>query len=166
MILDLARQINMTKRIIIQIDMDNVLVNFQSGIDAMPKHLVEEYAGDLDDIPGIFSQMQPLDGAVEAFKKLSQDYDVYICSTAPWENPTAWSDKIIWVRKYLGDEAYKKLTLTHNKHLVIGDFLIDDRTANGADKFQGEHIHFGQGDYKDWASVLSYFDSMKLSSSS
>ena len=143
---------------IIQIDMDGVLVDFQSGIDAMPKDLVREYDGHFDNIPGIFSQMKPMEGAIEAFRELSKNFNVFICSTAPWDNPTAWSDKIKWVQKYLGKEANRKLTLTHNKQLVIGDFLIDDRTANGADRFQGEHIHFGtNGDYKDWDSVLSYF---------
>jgi 5'-nucleotidase len=150
------------EQMIIQIDMDGVLVDFQSGIDAMPKDIVQEYDGHLDDIPGIFSEMNPMEGAIEAFRELSKDFNVFICSTAPWENPTAWSDKIKWVKKYLGKEAYKKLTLTHNKQLVIGDFLIDDRTANGADQFQGEHIHFGtHGDYKDWRSVLSYFRELK-----
>jgi len=149
-------------KLIIQIDMDNVLVDFQSGLDATPEDLLVEYKGDEDEIPGIFSKMKPLEGAVNAFRRLSENYDVYICSTAPWKNPTAWSDKILWVQKYLGEEAHKRLTLTHHKNLVIGDYLIDDRTANGADKFQGEHIHFGK-DYKTgkpnpfptWDSVMA-----------
>jgi hypothetical protein len=28
--------------------------------------------------------------------------------------------------------------LSHNKHLNMGDYLIDDRTANGAGQFTGE----------------------------
>ena len=87
----------MTK-LIIQIDMDNVLVDFQSGIDAMPEYLRKKHKDDEDEIPGIFSKMKPLEGAVDAFKKLSKNYDVYICSTAPWENPSAWSDKLRWVK--------------------------------------------------------------------
>ena len=145
-------------KLIIQIDMDGVLVNFQSGIDAMPEELIHEYDGHLDDVPGIFSKMKPMDGAINAFKELAKNYEVYICSTAPWENPTAWSDKLKWVKKYLGEEAYKRLTLTHNKHLVIGDYLIDDRTANGADRFKGKHLYFGpDGDYANWQAILDYF---------
>jgi 5'-nucleotidase len=30
------------------------------------------------------------------------------------------------------------LILSHHKHLNVGDYLIDDRTANGAGKFGGE----------------------------
>jgi 5'(3')-deoxyribonucleotidase len=56
----------------------------------------------------------------------------------------------------LGEAAKKRLILSHNKHLNIGDYLIDDRTANGAGKFTGMHIHFGTERFPDWDSVVSY----------
>jgi 5'-nucleotidase len=64
------------------------------------------------------------------------------------------------VQKYLGasegDPAYKRLILTHHKNLNKGGFLIDDRTKNGADKFEGEHIHFGTEKFPDWKTVMEY----------
>jgi FMN phosphatase YigB (HAD superfamily) len=36
------------------------------------------------------------------------------------------------------------------------DYLIDDRLANGASEFKGEHIHFGKKPFTDWGFVLSY----------
>jgi len=66
------------------------------------------------------------------------------------------ADKLLWVKKYLGKTAYKRLILTHHKNLNSGDFLIDDRKKNGADRFQGEHIHFGQAPYSDWPAVVRY----------
>ena len=136
--------------------MDNVLVNFQSGIDALTDEEKEAFKDDLDDVTGIFSKMKPVDGAIDAYRELSQYFDVYILSTAPWNNPSAWTDKLLWVQKYLGDLAYKKLILSHNKNLNAGDFLIDDRTANGAGEFKGEHIHFLSDTYKNWDDVLDY----------
>jgi 5'-nucleotidase len=100
--------------------------------------------------------MKPLDGAIDAYKKLSNRYDTYILSTAPWDNPSAWSDKLIWVKTYLGSHAHKRLILSHNKNLNSGDYLIDDRLRNGAADFKGEHIHFGTPKFPDWQSVLSY----------
>ena len=141
---------------IVYIDMDNVLVNFQSGIDALDDEEKEAFKDDLDDVPGIFSKMKPVDGAIDAYKKLSKYFDVYILSTAPWNNPSAWTDKLLWVQKYLGDLAYKRLILSHNKNLNVGDFLIDDRTANGAGDFKGEHIHFLSDTFKNWDDVLDY----------
>ena len=141
---------------ILYIDMDNVLVNFQSGINALTNEEKEAFKDDLDDVPGIFSKMKPVEGAIDAYKELSKHFDVYILSTAPWNNPSAWTDKLLWVQKYLGDLAYKRLILTHNKNLNAGDFLIDDRTANGAGEFKGEHIHFLSERFKNWDDVLGY----------
>ena len=143
---------------IIYIDMDNVLVDFKTGIDKLDENTIKKYEDHLDDVPGIFSLMEPVPGAIEAFITLSSSdkYDVYILSTAPWENNTAWSDKLDWVKKYLGKNAHKRLILSHHKNLNSGDYLIDDRTRNGADKFVGEHIHFGQENFKTWEEVLNY----------
>ena len=45
---------------------------------------------------------------------------------------------------------------TNNKNLNSGDYLIDDRTANGAGEFKGEHIHFLTKQFRGWDDVLSY----------
>jgi len=55
----------------------------------------------------------------------------------------------LWVKKYLGTLAHKRLILTHHKNLNLGDYLIDDREKRGADKFQGELILFGSENYPD-----------------
>jgi 5'(3')-deoxyribonucleotidase len=48
------------------------------------------------------------------------------------------------------------LILSHNKHLNHGDYLIDDRDKNGADKFTGELILFGGEKFPHWDSVIEY----------
>lgn len=144
----------------IYIDMDNVLVNFQTGIDRLPEKIKQEYEGRLDDVPGIFGLMEPMTSAIESVKKLNEYFDLYVLSTAPWKNPTAWSDKAIWVQKYFGSEQgslfYKKLIISHHKNLNKGDFLIDDRENNGAKDFEGELILFGSERFKDWERVTEY----------
>ena len=94
--------------------------------------------------------------AIESYELLAKYFDTYILSTAPWENDTAWSDKVNWVKKYLGKTAYKRLILSHYKNLNSGDFLVDDRTKNGAGEFKGELIQFGSNDFPDWISVREY----------
>jgi len=136
--------------------MDNVLVDFKTGIDRISSYNKKEYEGRYDEVPDIFSLMDPMEGAIESYNKLSSQYDTYILSTSPWDNPSAWQDKILWVKKYLEKSAYKRLILSHHKNLNRGDYLIDDRLKNGADKFTGEHIHFGTEKFPDWKSVLSY----------
>lgn len=137
-------------------DMDNVLVDFQSGLDKIDEKTRQEYEGRFDEIPGIFGLMEPMDGAVEAVHKLSEKYDVFILSTAPWKNPSAWSDKVKWVTKYFDDIFHKKMVITHRKDLCKGDYLIDDRGKNGTSEFEGEWIPFGTDRFPDWQSVLDY----------
>lgn len=144
---------------ILYIDMDNVLVDFKSGIAKTAVELQEKYKENLDDVPHIFSKMDPMPGAIDAFNELSELYDTYILSTAPWHNQTAWSDKLDWVKNYIGKSAYKRLILTHHKNLNKGDFLVDDRRKNGVDSFDGMHIHFGTQMFPNWQSVVDFLKS-------
>ena len=142
----------------IYIDMDNVLVDFKSGIDRIDEATRMAYDGRLDEVPGIFSLMDPMPGAIEAVHRLAEKYDLFILSTAPWKNPSAWADKVSWVTKYLGDVLEKRLILSHRKDLLKGDYLIDDRPKHGADTFDGEWIRVGTAPFPDWKSVLEYLD--------
>ncbi|WNY26666.1 5' nucleotidase, NT5C type [Methanolapillus ohkumae] len=149
---------------ILYIDMDNVLVDFESSIRQLDAATKQAHQGDhsagisptFDEIPHIFSNPEPMKDAVESFCVLCNHFDVYILSTAPWENETAWSDKLLWVKKHLGEPAYKRLILTHHKNLNRGDFLVDDRSKNGAAEFEGEWIEFGSDIFPDWKTVLEY----------
>lgn len=140
----------------IYFDMDNVLVDFKSGLDKSDEQTKQKYEGHLDDIPGIFGLMNPMEGAIEAVNKLAKEYDVSILSTAPWNNPSAWADKVKWVKKYFNEVFYKRLIISHRKDLCKGDYLIDDRGKNGTSDFEGEWIKFGEGRFPDWKSVVDY----------
>jgi 5'(3')-deoxyribonucleotidase len=169
---------------IIYIDMDNVIVDFKTGIKKIKPTLTAEQIKFYDDnngwdeVPGIFGLMEPVAGAIDAIEKLSKNFDVYILSTAPWKNHTAWNDKNKWVRKHFegidnkGHHLHKRLILSHHKDLHVGDWLIDDRKANGAAAWGDKLIQFGPadpkedraGDFPDWKSVLAYFDEIVASS--
>ena len=145
----------MTQKIL-YIDMDGVLVDFQSGINRLSPLDQIKYKLHPSNAPGVFALMDPLPGALDAFHLLAQYFDTYILSTAPWENTSARQDKIQRVHTYLPEIAHKRLILSNNKHLNAGDYLIDDRLKNGAEKFPGELIHFGTEQYPDRDSVITY----------
>ena len=128
------------KKEILYFDMDGVLVDYSSGITQISPEAQNEYQGRLFEVPGVFSLMKPLDGGIDAFETLSKVYDAYILSTPPWGNPSAWAYKYDWVQNYIGESAYKRLVLSRRKDLSRGDYLIDDRTANGAGQFKGGNI--------------------------
>ena len=138
------------------IDMDGVVVDFDSGVARLDAAAAAEHPGHPEDVPGVFALMDPMPGALTAFPRLSRYFEVYILSTPPWNNPSAWSDKAAWVARHLGEAGRKRLILSHRKDLLRGDFLVDDRTLHGAGDFEGEHIHFGSPRFPDWEAVADY----------
>jgi 5'(3')-deoxyribonucleotidase len=152
-----------TDKKIVYVDMDNVLVDFPSAFSKIPKRYLITHKDNMDEVPGIFSLMDPVPGAIEAFNELADLFDTYILSTSPWGNDTAWSDKLNWVKKYIGDKATKRLILSHHKNLNFGHYLIDDRPNNGARDFIGEFISFnplqpkgGDPKFPTWEKLMLY----------
>ena len=147
-------------RKIVYIDMDGVIADFNKARANHPLSSTTPYKGRPDTIPGIYEDLEPIEGAIESVNILLDNpvYDVYFLSTAPWDNPEAWMHKRLWIdRHFETKKIRKRLILSHQKHLMIGDYLIDDRRFNGASEFRGKWIHFGSELYPDWRSVLTYF---------
>jgi len=157
----------MNKKKIVYIDMDGVLVDLQSDIDDWLKTHSDEdvakYKDNHDLIPGIFRNPKPIWGAISAVKKLHESgkYELIVATTAPWDCPESNTDKRYWIEKYFGDLFKKQMIITHRKDLLYGDYLIDDRLANGSEHFKGELLHFGYNhetkqynSFPDWYSVL------------
>ena len=60
------------KQKILYVDMDGVLVDFNSGIELLSPSDKIKFKGNYDKCPGIFSLMLPMEGAIEAFKKANR----------------------------------------------------------------------------------------------
>lgn len=141
--------------------MDGVIADIARGIKEHPLADVTAYKGTPDKLPNLYKKLEPIEGAIDSVNKLLKHskYDVYFLSTAPWENPEAWSHKRLWVSKYFDEKLIrKKLILCHHKQLLLGDYLVDDRKFNGASEFKGKWIHFGSEEFPNWESVLEYLN--------
>ena len=146
----------MTKKII-YVDMDDTLCNYSTA-----------YSNALASCPeiaypqsqyGFFAKLQEIEGAVDAYRKLSQqnNFDVYILTAPSFYNPTSYTEKRLWVEQHMGFDYVKDLIICHNKSLLIGDYLIDDcESGNGQEKFSGEHLHFGSSSFANWQQCLNY----------
>ena len=135
------------KKKVLYVDLDDVVVDYSSAAKVRNVN---------KNTKNFFFNMKPLPGAIEAVRKLSDGYDVYFLSTAPWTNTHSWSEKRLWVENYFGLLAFKKLILTHNKSLMKGYCLIDNSSKNGAAEFDGLFIKFGSDEFPNWETVLNF----------
>lgn len=161
---------NKPKKKVLYIDMDGVVADFWYAIKLYQpkiddKKYFPSYADQEKEVdaicernPHIFRFLLPMKGSIEATKPLFEKFDVYFLSTPMWEIPESYSDKRLWLEKYYGDLANKRLILTNRKDLVIGDYLVDDRLKNGSEKFNGKLIHFGTLAFPDWDSVVKFLN--------
>lgn len=165
---------NMTKKKILYLDMDGVIADFDGAMKLICPELytAEEFdtydkkSDEIDAIvakqPHLFEELEPMEGAIEAVKKLFGLYDVLFLSTPMWKVPESYMGKRKWVEKHFGADAEKRLILSHRKNLSIGDYLVDDRTKNGAGEFTGKHIHFGTAEFPDWKATFKYLEDNAL----
>lgn len=150
---------------ILYIDLDGVCADFEAAVHELDPNIFslnnrDQKSKMIDDIceanPYIFHELPPMQGAVEAVKKLFDFYEIYFLSTPMWNVPLSFTGKRLWIEQHFGEVAKKRLILTHRKDLNMGEYLIDDRIKNGVDKFKGQHIHFGTELFPNWDTVCEY----------
>jgi 5'-nucleotidase len=118
--------------------------------------------------PGFYVDLEPIDGAAEALNAMiDAGHVVFLCSTPDSTNATCPSDKRDWAEKHLGRGWGRRLILSHDKTLIRGDYLIDDKPViTGELVPEWEHVLFDQPynrhitdrrritDWSQWAEVL------------
>jgi len=138
----------------IYIDMDGVLCNFNKAY----KHSL--YSNPIQPFPqsqwGFFLNLEEIPGAIEAFKKLQEKYDVYILTKPSIWNLNCYTEKAAWVLNHLGFDVLEKTILSCDKSLLKGDYLIDDNNGDGQSDFEGEWIEFGNFRFPEWKDVIKY----------
>lgn len=136
------------------VDMDDTLCNFMKA-----------YSIALHKEPGIiypqsqlkfFENLEPIEGAIEGYKKLKEKYNVYILSKPSIYNPLSYTEKRLWVEKYFGFKECNNLILSCDKTLLRGKYLIDDCEQAGLLVPEWEHIVFGSLKFPDWPSIIKY----------
>lgn len=161
------RQKELMMKKILYVDMDGVIADFDAMIrilmptfDELPE---EERGSTVDRLcqlhTRMFDDLPVIDGALEAIRDLSEDFDIYFLSTPMWDVPESYMDKRRWLERHFGELGNRKLILTHRKDLARGHFLVDDRLKHGVEDFEGEHIHFRTPLFPDWKTTVKYLKS-------
>lgn len=144
------------KKLRIFLDMDGVLADFEKAANEYIKQNSKgiRQPGFRPDLELDFSKFDVIQGAKEAVQMMiDMGHDVFIASTPPWNNPSAWGQKGEWINEHF-PALKRKVFLTHRKDLLIGDVLIDDTTYRGQTEFNGKFIHFGQHGSANWTEVM------------
>lgn len=161
------------RRPIVLVDMDGVLADYDGKmLKEVRKHMesnpleitrenlwsylsINEHLKDkIEWEDGFFYSLEPIDGALEAIERMKKrEWDIWICSSPSVTSKTCHSDKNNWLKKHFGDWLARKLILTKDKTLVIGDILIDDRgeiKGINQENTSFTHILFEQP-YNSWS---------------
>jgi len=136
---------------IILVDMDGVLVDFDEGHQRMCRErclppeveardrtcwdildaVGDEWRDTVKEIwhaPGFFAGLIPVPGAVETLHVwLREGHKVFICTAPLMNSETCAQEKLGWVRRHVGIEFVRRTSITADKTLVHGDFLLDDK---------------------------------------
>jgi 5'-nucleotidase len=96
--------------------------------------------------PGFYAQLEPYMGVRKALIEMGEDgIEVFILSTPFESNVTSASDKTAWVRRHLGRRFVDRCIYAHDKTVVRGDILIDDRPRHwGALEPTWQQVYFAQ----------------------
>ena len=148
--LDAYKKLETKKRI--YVDMDNTLCDFSSRSDEM-KALSKGTLLYPQSQYGFFASLEPLPGAIDAYRELEAHYEVYILTAPSYLNPLCYTEKRVWVGQYLGLETTKNLIICKRKGLLKGDYLIDDHLCP---EFEGEQLQIGTAPFETWKEVLDY----------
>lgn len=136
---------------LILLDMDGVLSNFDQGVvdewnrrhpgDHLKpyRHRREFYIDDdhpehmrprIQDIytePGFFLRLKPIHGSQQAVRDMLRlGLHIGICTAPLFRSPSCLDEKFRWTREHFGEEVARTVIITKDKTRVRGDVLIDD----------------------------------------
>jgi len=136
------------------VDMDHVLCDFTQAYDywrfLFPKQIYPQSRC------GFWSSLRPIDGAIEGFQRLEQDFDVWILTRPSVYNLNSYTEKAQWIEAHLGFSVLERTILCCDKSRIKGDYLIDDSGRDGQPEFEGEWIQFGSSEFPFWSTVVDY----------
>ena len=116
--------------------------------------------------PGFFRTVPVIKGAVDAVKKLTETYEIYIVSAA-MEFPHSLPEKYAWLQEHFPFISWRHIIFCGDKSIINTDYLIDDHCKN-LDVCKGKAIMFSAGHnanhthhkrVDNWKEVLAFLES-------
>ncbi|SDZ93235.1 5'(3')-deoxyribonucleotidase [Arachidicoccus rhizosphaerae] len=133
-----------------------------SGAEAFPKDAATRK---MLNLPGFFRDLEVMEGAVDAVKKLMKHYEVYVVSAA-MEFPLSLMEKYEWLQQYFPFIDWHNIVMCGDKSIINTDYMIDDYCKN-LDVFKGKTLMFHAYHnttldhhyrVRSWQEVLNWFE--------
>jgi 5'-nucleotidase len=143
-----------TRKLIIFLDMDGVLADFDAAIVNKGMQDPPEMF-----IPGFFRNLAVMDGAKEAVPVLlaNKNLRIYIGSKVTSKATNCASEKMEWIKEHF-PALLRRMVLVCDKGLLRGDILIDDDIKRWKKKFKGRFIHFDrENSRQSWEAIAKEF---------
>ena len=115
------------------------------GIEVMfaPEFLTPEIKTALDELPNdrtFFADLELMEGAQDALRELSKDFEIFIASAA-MDVPSSFDAKYQWLKQYFPFIPQSHYIFCGDKSILNADFLVDDRPRH-FEHFRGTGILF------------------------
>lgn len=139
----------MSKKIVF-LDLDGVLADFDAA--AVDRNGNKDLSKMF--VRGFFRGLSVKEGARQAVDRLRQYRGIQLCIGSKPVKTNLWStvEKYEWVQEHFPFLLHH-VTLTFDKGLLLGDFLVDDDSL-WRDRFRGEFILFDrENPHASWATV-------------
>jgi 5'(3')-deoxyribonucleotidase len=131
------------RKLTVFLDLDGVLADFEGSLKEIVKDPPEMF------VKGFFRNLEPHKGAKEfvdwALKQ--SHFKLYIATKPSTKNLWSTIEKYKWVQEHF-PYLLKRIMLTCDKGLLLGDILVDDDIKQWGKKFKGEFFHFDKDDPK------------------
>ena len=129
---------------------------------------LDSVAKQIMSLPGFFSSLKPIDGAVQALQQLQEEgWEIFFCTSPLSAYEHCVPEKYKWIELHFGREWTRRIIVTKDKTLVRGDYLIDDRPQiTGVAKPIWHHILYDQSYNKNFKipRIISWKDQNALKS--
>ena len=103
--------------------------------------------------PGFAASLPEMEGAVQGVQELNEFLDVYFVTAPVSRSPTWIFDRTAWLVEKFGNVLGKKIVPTKHKHIIGGDFFIEDKPANAMKWVKEQHRignHEARAYLRDW----------------
>jgi len=129
--------------------LENNLLNYQILDKRLTPIEKEYFHGKYDKIPGVYSRIEPQQDVIAAIHQLKWDFDIYILSTSPDDNPLSRLEKKSWVNIHMGKSLRDRLIFADSAKIKKAHYTVSSELNCINKAYCGELIRLASKKFPD-----------------